>query len=131
MASHSDDDHEMRKSFAKVFMDQIPRETIAEKMASLNRRAEKMTMLRENEITAGSVGEEVLLEGQAKNLLVHRLPDDPDGVLRISVGSLGERGYCVFRGEPNEVDRLLSRAINALRRMLAEKEKDDGPGTKD
>jgi hypothetical protein len=117
MGSHSDDDHKLRKTMTR-FIEEIPKESIADKLASLERRGEEMTLRRENEITAGKIGEEVLLEVQAKNLLVRRLPDDPDGVLRISLGSLGERGYLIFRGDPSEIDLLLARAVKALRKVL-------------
>ena len=120
MASHSDDDHGLRKQLRRVLEDFPDEETALSTVSRLRQRGEEMTLRRENEITAGKVGEEVLYDGMHKGVLVRRLPDDPDGVLRISVGEYGGQAYLVFRGNMQSVDALLSRALKALRKAAAE-----------
>ena len=80
----------------------------------LTGRAEKMTASRENEITAGREGEEPIRSWRFDNVHVQKMPDDLDGLLRISLGGPGEYTYCVFRGDRERCRRLLIHALRAL-----------------
>jgi len=122
MGSHRDDDHEMRKVFSDLLDTKSIDALMAERRSSLIKRAEEMTLRRENEITAGAIGEDVLYEGHHKGVFVRRLPDDPNGVVRISLGCAQEEGsaYLVVRGNPLGISRLLDKAVSAFRKAVSE-----------
>jgi hypothetical protein len=82
----------------------------------LKDRAAKMTQAQENMITAGAPGEEPLESWMKATMEVRRLPDDPQGVQRISVGGGVGFGYCVFRGSREACRTLLKQAWKALER---------------
>ena len=87
-------------------------------MDRLRDRAAKMKRDKASEITAGKEGEEPLATWNAHNVQCQHLPDDEQGVLRISIG--GGRtpvpmNYCVIRGDLGQCIELLERAIVALR----------------
>ena len=76
-----------------------------------------------NLITAGRDGERVLFNEPARGVLVRRLPDDPDRVLRISIGCPewdSQQAYLVFRGESSRVYDLLRKALKAMQSTLPE-----------
>lgn len=115
MGSHRDLDSPI------PFAEGISSEEIAEKMESLRKRAERLTVNKQNEITAGQDGERVLFESVRRGVLIRRLEDDPDGVLRISIGEAlyaAGSAYCIFRGSPESIERLLQKALRAVRRSI-------------
>lgn len=110
MGSHRDDDATIPKGFLG---------DIAEHMESVRKRAERMTFERANEITAGREGEEILSEKVSADFTIRQMPDDPDGVLRISIGEMPgmpNTAYLVFRGHPRAIEQLLERALARLQR---------------
>jgi hypothetical protein len=68
-------------------------------------------------ITTGYPGEEPLRQWGHAGIDVRKMPDDPQGILRISVGG-GVEGmdidYCTYRGDRMECIALLHRALRAL-----------------
>jgi len=75
---------------------------------------------KQSEITAGSPNEPILARWKATNgvEVVHR-PNDPQGILRISVGGGHDTpvqlDYCTIRGGVGKCIELLERAIAALK----------------
>lgn len=121
MGSHSDDDNLIAPKQLRELAEQAQARSIAEHLANLERRALGMSERQQNVVTAGHDGEQVLHEAQHKGFLIRRMPDDPDRVLRISVGAPEwdrNQAYLVFRGKPDAVCRLLERSLGALRRAL-------------
>lgn len=86
-------------------------------LAYLQGRADAMVKNKLSQITAGKDGEEVLEEWQTNEVHVRHLPDDEQGILRISIGG-GQTpvplNYCVFRGSHGQVVDLLRKALLAL-----------------
>lgn len=87
-------------------------------MDRLTERASQMTRDKASEITVGKEGEEPLAVWNAHNVQCQHLPDDEQGILRISIG--GGRmpvpmNYCVIRGDLGQCIELLERAMVALR----------------
>lgn len=102
MQSHADELHE--RSF----------------MERLRERADTMTANHQSQITAGKEGEESLAEWKAKGVFCRHMPDDEQGILRISVGGCGEgapieMNYCTIRGGVGACIQLLEKAIRALK----------------
>lgn len=119
MNSHSNDEH---PDFEAHFGGTRAKARIAadkeHRMEALKQRAEAMVAKGESTITAGKPGEEPLARWQSNGMLCRRMPDDPQGVLRISIGGgdlMDGGGYLVLRGDPRECRRLLQRALRALR----------------
>jgi hypothetical protein len=83
----------------------------------LKGRAEKMTEDRENLITAGEDDERPIRKWKRGDMHVNQMPDDPQGVLRVSVGGNVGFGYCVFRGPRQACLTLLRDALGALERQ--------------
>lgn len=89
-------------------------------LRELKMRANRMLRERQSEITAGSPDEQTLAQWNASNgmQVVHR-PDDPHGVLRISIGGGPDTpvrlDYCTIRGGVGKCIDLLEKAIAALR----------------
>lgn len=114
MESHENRDHSMRQRLHDVLNTESKAwlESIEEKAARL--KAEQ-----KSGITGGYEGEEPLQEYQAANEVhVRRLPPDPHGLIRISVGG-GDNlpircNYLVFRGNPKQAIQLLRKALTAL-----------------
>ena len=61
-------------------------------MQRLEQRANQMVKDKQSEITAGKSDEEVIEEFENNGVSVKRLPDDEQGVLRISIGG-GVKDY--------------------------------------
>jgi hypothetical protein len=100
MQTHRDDSH------ADDFMDR------------LRQRAAKMTRDKASEITAGKEGEEPLAAWKAHDVQCKHMPDDEQGILRISVGGGATPlplNYCVIRGGVGPCIELLEKAIQSLR----------------
>src|SRR6185369_18079838 len=87
-------------------------------MRRLRERADQVSAARGSEITAGKPGEKPPAEWFANGVNVKRLPDDEQGILRISIGGgdlTPERmNYCVFRGDREACMKLLRAALIAL-----------------
>lgn len=97
MGSHSDND--ARRGF----------------LDELRIRAELMSELGKN-----SVANDTVLEAWDENgVRVEHLPDDRQGILRISIGGgdhLPIKGdYCNFRGDQSQCIKLLERALAAMK----------------
>ena len=87
-------------------------------MDRLKRRALAMTKNKESGITAGKEGEMELMSWKHGKICVKHLPDDEQGILRISLGggpTPVPMDYCVIRGSVGQCIELLERAIAALR----------------
>lgn len=85
----------------------------------LQERAKEMTKRGASQITAGEPGEEVLQSWDSANgVSVKQLPDDEQGILRISVGGGIQKidvNYCVCRGDLAKCAHLLEKAAHALK----------------
>lgn len=114
MQTHRDDDHVKKSLEAAEPGGLQPGE--AEAVEKLHAHATVMTGEGSNRITAGKPGETPLQEARCGAFHIRQMPDDPDSLLRISIGSVPviEGGYFVFRGHPNLVHELLSEALDAL-----------------
>lgn len=89
----------------------------AEVLAQLEAKAKEMMASGESQITAGKDGEKPVQEEQVGMFLIRQMPEDPL-CLRISIGEsndVSESGYFVFRGQPDDIEQLLVRALSALR----------------
>ena len=101
MGSHGDMDHgeDARRS---------------EVIKELTLKAELMTELGKNRITA----DRPLEAWQHEGISVQMLADDPQGVLRISIGGHPEfenSEYCNFRGDQGRCISLLERCLAAMK----------------
>ena len=86
----------------------------------LTKRAEVGRTSGNASITAGAEGEPELAKWKASNgmQVIHR-PDDPQGILRVSIGGGGDTpvplDYCTIRGGVGKCIALLESAIVALK----------------
>lgn len=84
----------------------------------LQRRAEHIKGEGRSQITGGKEGEESQAEWKSHGVNVRQLPDDDQGILRISIGGGANLpvavNYCVFRGERSRCIDLLRKALKAL-----------------
>lgn len=88
-------------------------------MLELRRRAEESMKNRQSEITTGEPEEKPLASWKSNGLQVVHMPDDKQGILRISIGG-GDHlpavvNYCTIRGKVGQCIGLLERAIAALK----------------
>ena len=86
-------------------------------LRSLEEKADRMQSAGESQITAGKPDEVALATWKSHKVGVMRLPDDEQGILRISIGESEEPvplAYCVFRGEHNACCKLLRKALAAM-----------------
>ena len=102
MQTHEDRTHE--------FLDRIQDRAVKMRQADLSR------------ITGGAPNEEALAEWHGVNgVHVKRLPDDEQGILRISIGGGIQEinvNYLVFRGDPHKCMYLLRAALAAMEEKL-------------
>lgn len=102
MQTHDDNQHQLES--AKRFMDR------------LKQRAEQNKG--KSQITAGRESEEALCVWTHGEVQVRHMPDDEQGILRISIGG-GQTpvplNYCVIRGGVGQCIELLEKAIAALK----------------
>ena len=87
-------------------------------MDRLRERADQMKQDKASEIAGGKDDEEPLATWDHGGVQVRHLPDDEQGILRISLG--GGRtpvplNYCVIRGDLGQCIELLEKAMEALR----------------
>ena len=123
MGSHYDDDATIPPKFMRQLFEQEQQESIEKRMANLTERMKEATAAGKNLITAGRDGETLLFRQTASGMHVQRLPDDPDGVVRISIGVPewdAMQAYLAFRGDPARVFDLLQRSVKVMRSMLPE-----------
>ena len=101
MQTHDDDQHIQRE-----FMDR------------LRGRADKMVADKASQITTGKDGEEELATWKSHGVFCRHMPDDEQGILRISVGGGNgmpvELNYCTIRGSVGNCIDLLKQTIKAL-----------------
>ena len=90
-------------------------------MDMLRARAELMKDAQASQITTGKPGEEVVQQYEHNGVQVVQLPDDPQLILRISIGG-GDHiptarpiNYCNFRGDPGMCIALLEKCLEAMK----------------
>lgn len=100
MGSHADRDHR-EGQYQSV-------------LESLRAKAEVMTDLGVNRVT----NDRVLEEWEHDGVRIQMLPDDPHGVLRISIGGHSDikpSDYCNFRGDQGRCIVLLEKCLVAIK----------------
>ena len=110
MDSHTDREH--------YFDDVRARESSAF-MNRLRERADETTAAGKSKITGGDEGEQELASWKHKGMQVTHLPDDEQGILRISAGggpTPVPLHYCVVRGSVGACVVVLEKAIAALKK---------------
>lgn len=104
--THMDGDFQPKNTILELFMSELENRAIAAKRDQLSK------------ITAGVDGEPVVSEWQTNGVRVIQRPNDPQDVLRISVGGGDDLpvslNYCVFRGDRGKCVDLLRKALKAL-----------------
>ena len=104
MQTHDDGQHNIRSEF----------------MERLRARAHESQTIGASTITSGSIGEVPLAKWKHRGIHVTHMPDDEQGILRISVGGGNNTpvvlNYCTIRGSVGECIELLERTIKALRK---------------
>ena len=98
MGSHQDVDHQEKSRV----------------LDELRLKSELLSELGKNRVTA----DRVLEEWEHDSIRVQMLPDDPQGVLRISIGGhpdFERSEYCNFRGDQARCIRLLERCLAAMK----------------
>lgn len=88
-------------------------------LEELKQRADKMQKNRQSEITTGKPDEKPLLRWIHGGIEVTHMPDDPQKILRISVGG-GDHlpvvcNYCTIRGPVGQCIDLLEKTLAALK----------------
>lgn len=98
MGSHADVDHGEKSRI----------------LDELRLKAELMSELGKNRVTNDKVQKEWVHD----DIRVQLLPDDPQGVLRISIGGhpdFDRSEYCTFRGDQSKCIALLERCLSAIK----------------
>ena len=83
----------------------------------LKERADAVAARGGSQITSGAPGELVLREWAANGVNVRQLPDDEQGILRVSIGGKAAQvdfNYSVFRGDREACIKLLRSALVAM-----------------
>lgn len=84
----------------------------------LKRRAQLAQTHGGGVIAGGEPGEPVLQRWELDGMQCVVRPNDPQGILRISIGGgpelPGGMGYCTIRGDKQQCIELLTRALQAL-----------------
>lgn len=87
-------------------------------MGRLAERAEEIRSQGRSQITGGREGEEPITQWKRRGIHVAQLPDDEQGILRISIGGGSdtpvELNYLTFRGKHSKCVDLLRKALVAL-----------------
>ena len=88
-------------------------------MGRLYERANDMLRNRASEITAGKPGEKPLGQWDSNGVHVTQMPDDEQGILRVSIGGgIEGMNYCVFRGKLRHCVELLEQSLVALKSRM-------------
>ena len=93
-------------------------------MDLLRKRAQEATDNRENEITVGEPDENPVMTFKGSNgVRIEQRPDDPQTILRISIGG-GDHlpvkypiDYCNFRGDVGKCISLLEKCLAAMKEI--------------
>jgi hypothetical protein len=123
MGSHQDIDSPIDAKRLREMFETEKTEGVAKSIERLEKRAMELSDQGKNIITAGMDGEMLLFEARRNGFLIRRLPDDPDRVLRASVGAPtfdDQQAYLVIRGNPVQLYDLLRKATKALGNCLGE-----------
>lgn len=90
-------------------------------MERLINRAEEVKESKASQITTGKPGEDVVQQFESGGVQCVQLPDDEQGILRISIGG-GDHlptsrpmNYCNFRGDAGMCIALLEKCLNAMK----------------
>jgi hypothetical protein len=122
MGSHYDEDAPIRpKALQELFEQEKDGRSPAELEVALRRRMLEACDQGTNLITAGQDGEQVIFNKTHGGILFRRLPDDPDRVLRVSIGMPEwdtNQAYLIFRGDPAKVFDLLRRSYKQIQKMM-------------
>ncbi len=92
-------------------------------MDRLKDRADKMAREGLSQITAGKRGEQAIAKYDAKGVHVVKMPDDEQGILRISIGGgvpMVNVNYCTYRGDKQRCIEMIEKALEALKAGSAE-----------
>lgn len=104
MQTHDDLNHSLRSDF----------------MNRLRDRADSAVENKTSQITTGKDGEEALAKWKHKGVFVTHMPDDEQGILRISAGGgfniPVKLNYCTIRGSVGQCIQLLEKVIEALKK---------------
>lgn len=87
----------------------------------LEQRATEATAQGKAQIPGGKPGEEPVGAWRGGGVNVTRMPDDEQGILRISIGGCTPHvaaDYCVFRGDPRACADMLKRAWTVMEEIL-------------
>lgn len=111
-------DHDANSPILDKFRQQLEDADTKARMKRLEEKAKKAIAMGASSITAGDdpVAEAEYESGDL-HMTVRRLPDDPERVLRISVGEMEgvpQSAYTVFRGRRKDAVKLLRQAVWAL-----------------
>lgn len=118
MQTHDDASHFPPDAFPMKSYEDQQREFLKR----LEERAAEMVRDKKSEITAGRNDEQTLAEWNFRGIGVRQLPDDEQGILRISIGGdvNVNINYCVFRGNRQACINLLRDALVALQQKPTE-----------
>lgn len=91
-------------------------------MRRLKERAEEMEREGKSQITAGKPDEKPIAKWLWAGIQVMHMPDDEQGITRISIGGgdhigEGKFDYCTIRGSVSSSIRLLEKALVALKEV--------------
>ena len=104
MQTHDDFSHNLRDRFINRLRD----------------RADAAVVNKTSQITTGKDSEEALAKWKYKGVFVTHMPDDEQGILRISAGGGTNTpvnlNYCTIRGSVGQCIQLLENVIEALKK---------------
>ena len=108
MQTHDDGNHNLNSNLRNLFMER------------LRERADTAVVNKSSQITTGKDGEEALAKWKHKGVFVTHMPDDEQGILRISAGGGAnmpvQMNYCTIRGSVGQCIQLLEKVIEALKK---------------
>lgn len=87
-------------------------------MRRLEERASRMAREGLSQITSGKRGEQALAKYDAQGVHVVKMPDDEQGILRISIGGGIPNvnvNYCTYRGDKQRCIEMIEKALGALK----------------
>lgn len=87
-------------------------------MQRLKDRAAKMEREGLSQIASGKRGEQALAKYDAQGVHVRKMPDDEQGILRISIGGgipSVNVNYCTYRGDRQRCIEMIEKALGALK----------------
>ena len=88
-------------------------------METLEKRADNIAAAGKSKLSYGADGEPILDEYVSDGVHFRRMPDDPQGILRISIGGGDDMpvalNYCTYRGTRFKCIELLEKVLAALK----------------